>query len=307
MLLSTLSSVCKRARTDHQVRAEDELLCLLLEVREQVRIMSAQLNRIGAQVASIDARVCRMERARPSSVRPTPPAADVPQAFRVALAARAVRLLDLPPELLVLVAAQLAPDDELAATLVCRKVREAVAGTERRKAGARLSTKIGSVFAALSKLQWAVLSCGLPLNGELLNRAARSGQLSQLSWLCSQGCEWEPPTDMNVGKADACSSAAAGGHLVALQWARANGCPWNEQTCESAARGGHLAVLQWARANGCPWDWRTCYAAAWDGHLAVLQWLRATGCPWDLWTCVFAAQGGHLNVLQWARANGYPW
>jgi hypothetical protein len=54
------------------------------------------------------------------------------------------RRLDLPAELLVAIAAQLAEDDELAASLSCRKLREAVAGTERRKAGAALSTTIGS-------------------------------------------------------------------------------------------------------------------------------------------------------------------
>jgi hypothetical protein len=43
-------------------------------------------------------------------------------------------------ELLVAVASQLAEDDELAASLACRKLREALAATERRAAGARLST-----------------------------------------------------------------------------------------------------------------------------------------------------------------------
>jgi hypothetical protein len=49
------------------------------------------------------------------------------------------QLLCLPVELLVIIATQLAEDDELAASLACRKLREAVAGTERRRAGTRLS------------------------------------------------------------------------------------------------------------------------------------------------------------------------
>jgi hypothetical protein len=56
----------KRARTDSgtaEDKAAPRLLCLLLEVREQLREMNARLERIGAHVERIDARVCRMERA----------------------------------------------------------------------------------------------------------------------------------------------------------------------------------------------------------------------------------------------------
>jgi hypothetical protein len=215
-----------------------------------------------------------------------------------------MRLLDLPAELLGTIVAQLLEDDELATSLACRRLREAVAATMRRAAGARLSTSIGSVFGSMRKLEWAVLSCGLPLSGGLLVRAAQSGQLEQLSWLRARGCAWEPCK--RDGK-DPCSSAAAGGHLAVLQWLRANGCPWDEHTTTSAAEGGHLAVLQWLRANGCPWNESMCVFAAKGGHLPVLQWLRATGCPWDEDTCLFAAWHGHLDVLQWARANGCPW
>jgi hypothetical protein len=91
----------------------------------------------------------------------------------------------------VAVATQLAKDDELAALLACRKLREAVAGTERRKAGARLSTRIGSAFGSVGKLEWAA-SCGMPLSAKLLTRAARRGQLEHLRWLRAHGCAWEP-------------------------------------------------------------------------------------------------------------------
>jgi hypothetical protein len=101
------------------------------------------------------------------------------------------RLLDLPPELLVAVATQLAEDDELAASLACRKLQEAVAGTKRRKTGVRLLTRIGSAFGSVGKLEWAA-SCGMPLNDELLTRAAPLGQLEQLRWLRAHGCAWEP-------------------------------------------------------------------------------------------------------------------
>jgi hypothetical protein len=61
-------------------------------------------------------------------------------------------LLDLPAELLVAIATQLDEDDDLAASLACRKLRAAVAGTERCEAGERLSTNIGSAVVSVGKL-----------------------------------------------------------------------------------------------------------------------------------------------------------
>jgi hypothetical protein len=131
-----------------------------------------------------------MERSGPACAHApaAPPAGDAPGPVQVALRAGAIRLPDLPVELLVAIVAELLEDDELATSLVCRRLREAVAATMRRAAGARLSTSIGSVFGSMRQLEWAVSSCGLPLSGGLLVRAAQSGQLEQLSWLCARGC-----------------------------------------------------------------------------------------------------------------------
>jgi hypothetical protein len=198
--------------------AEDEaapqLLCMLLEVREQMAEMNARLERIGAHVERIDARVCCMERGGPSRALP---AGDAPWPFPVAVRTRAMQLLDLPAELLVVIATQLAEDDELAFALACRRLRQAVAGADRRVAGAGLSTRIGSAFRSMGRLEWAMVSCRLPLSGRLLLHAARVGQLEQLSWLRARGCAWEPCK--GDGK-DSCASAAAGGHLAVLQGSR---------------------------------------------------------------------------------------
>jgi hypothetical protein len=107
-------------------------------------------------------------------------------------------LLELPAELLAIVAAHLARDDELAAALTCLKLRQAVAASERRAAWRRLSTCGGSVFSSLDKLKWAV-SAGMPLDAPVLNRGARGGKLlnhaararhvESLQWLRAHGCE----------------------------------------------------------------------------------------------------------------------
>jgi hypothetical protein len=125
------------------------------------------------------------------------------------------QLLNLSVELLVAIATQLAEDDELAASLAC-KLRVAVVGTERRVAGARLSTAIGSALSSAVKLEWAA-SCGMPLNSNLLTRAARHGQLEPLRWL------------------------RAHGQLEPLRWLRAHGCAWGplplgvDNPCSEAA------------------------------------------------------------------------
>jgi hypothetical protein len=203
----------------------------------------------------------------------------------------------------------LVPDDELVASLACRKLRDALRGV-RSSALQTLKTPVRSLLGSLGKLQWGVACAGAPLSKALLARVALLGDLRMLSWLRARGCPRPTESAGSLNQlADSvpCTMAATGGHLAALQWLRAYGCSWNERTCEGAAENGHLAVLQWAHANGCPWDPRTCSFAARGGHLSVLQWLRANGCPWDENTCSSAAYGGHLSVLQWARASGCPW
>jgi hypothetical protein len=139
-----------------------------------MREMNARPERIGAHMERIDARVCRMERGGPYRA---PPASIAPGLFPVAVRARAVHLLDLPPKMLVVIATHLPEDDELALALAFRRLRQAVPGTERRAGGARLSTRIDSAFCSMDKLEWAVVSCGLSLGGRLLLRAARAGQI----------------------------------------------------------------------------------------------------------------------------------
>jgi hypothetical protein len=310
-----------------------ELLCVLLEVRVHVEMHTAQLDRVHAQLERLGARVSTLERpARAAS-------AGAVERFEPAAAARgrALTLVDLSAELIDHVVASLAPDDELAAALACRKLRAAVRSGHRSSMSAPrrpLQTRVGSLLVSPGKLQWGVACAGAPLSEELFSQVAGLGDVRMLSWLRARGCPWPAADGDRLEEGGPCARAAAGGHLSALrwlhasgcpwetmachraanggylsvlQWLHANGCPWDERTCSGAAAGGHLTMLQWARANGCPWDENTCSCAALKGHLAVLQWARADGCAWDENTCPFAAAHGHLSVLQWLRANGCPW
>jgi hypothetical protein len=288
---------------------------------------------VRTQLERLDARLATIERrAAPSAGRAPRPMA--------AARGRAPALLELPVDVLDKVVTCLAPDDELAASLACRKLRAALRAAARaRLRRPPLQTRVRSLLGSLGRLQWGVACAGAPLSTQLFADVAGLGDLRMLSWLRARGCPWSDaaaiPYVVTLGP---CARAAAGGHFAVLRWLRAVGCPWDVRTCTYAAGGGHLSVVQWARANGCPWepdaghlaielgDWSlsslvmhaghasrrpwcagTCAFAAKGGHLSVLQWAHAHGCPWDACTCVYAARGGHLSVLQCPRANGCPW
>jgi hypothetical protein len=146
-------------------------------------------------------------------------------------------LLDLPAELLVAIATHLTEDDELAASLACRKLRQAVAGTERRKAGARLSTRIDSALGSVGKLQWAT-SRGIPLDATLLTRAARHGQLEPLRWLRAYGWAWEP--------------LQPGVKISARARLKAAICPCCSGRARMAARGTGRRARTQLRVGTCP-------------------------------------------------------
>eukprot|EP00302_Diacronema_sp_CCMP2436_P002819 CAMPEP_0179850910 /NCGR_PEP_ID=MMETSP0982-20121206/7965_1 /TAXON_ID=483367 /ORGANISM="non described non described, Strain CCMP 2436" /LENGTH=385 /DNA_ID=CAMNT_0021736387 /DNA_START=292 /DNA_END=1452 /DNA_ORIENTATION=- len=253
-------------------------------------------------------------------------------------------LLDLPAELLALVATRLPRDGELAASLSCRELRQAVAAARLSDGLTRTTTRIRSAFdSSLRKLEWAIAAgCREPSSQAGSQRRAadclRSSLLPRAAAACLC-CSGRVPQAARAWSWGMCSAAASGGHLATLMWLRANGCPWqvgaayaavaaatdvlrwahtngcpwgwweHEDACLAAAGGGHLATLQWLRVNGYR-RWRGCMASAAGAPLRVLPWLRATTCPWACpWgnNCTAAARGGHLDVLTWLRAVDCPW
>jgi len=265
-------------------------LSLLLEVRALLGSMVERRAQIDMRLRTIDTRLDALAdapRGGPRADAAIAPLQSPPPSL----------IDDLPVELLALVAGALEPDDHLATSLACRKLRAAVALAQQLDGRITTTTLVHTALTSLRKLKWAI-SCRLPKRASLCNQLAEEGRLVELSWLKSQRCEWT---------AEVASHAAFGGHLHVLQWARAKGCKWDSDCCSSAAEGGHLGVLQWARANGCPWDEATAEAAAEGGFLHVLQWARANGCPWDEGVTSGAARSGQLEVLEWLQANNCPW
>ena len=214
------------------------------------------------------------------------------------LSEQALTLLELSADSLGKVLTSLDPDDELAASLACRALRDAVRAQRRQRT---LKTRVRSLLVSAGKLQWGVACAGAPLSATLFTDVAGLGSVRMLSWLRARGCAWPAANKLAEYSGGPCAHAAAGGHLCALRWLHSSGCPWDDFTCSQAARGGHLSALKWLRANGCPWKRETCSQAAKGGHLPALQWLHANGSPWNEETCSEAAKGGHLPALQWLQ------
>jgi hypothetical protein len=130
--------------------------------------------------------------------------------------------IDLSTDALDKVVALPDPDDELAAALACRKLRDAVCASvsQRRRT---LKTRARSLLSSLGKLHWGV-ACGAPLSAALFSQAARLGDLRMLSWLRARGCSWPDvsigPVGPQRGAVRARSSGRApdGAAVAARQW-----------------------------------------------------------------------------------------
>jgi hypothetical protein len=217
---------------------------VLLEVRAHVEAHAAQVERLNAQLERLDARVATLERLA------TPGATSSAARFQPSAVAhtRSLTLIKLSADILDKVVTLLDSDDELAASLVCRKLRDAICppGLPSRAQPQRpLKTRTRSLLGSLGKMQWGIASVGAPLTLALFAHVAGLGDLRMLSWLRAR---WRPASeagseDSQDRPCDPCARAAAGGHLSALQWLRANGLPWDENACAEVARGRHLAVL----------------------------------------------------------------
>lgn len=210
-----------------------QILSLLQELRAQVQVIGASLDKGETTLTRLTQRVERMERdATPICYDPHKPVTPT------------MRFADLPPAELAHVARQLAPDDELAASLACTKLRAAVATARTSRPNKPpLKTSLRSLVRSYGRLQWGV-SCGAPVEAKLAGMCAERGDIQQLAWLRSN-CSC-------TINADTCAIAAEGGHTELLQWLRTNSCPWDNRVITLAEKNGHAALATWAKERGCP-------------------------------------------------------
>ena len=207
------------------------------------------------------------------------------------------KFLELPYELIDLIADMLTESDRAALSNTCRQLYHRL-----WKPG--LKFKLNTYCRSIDAIKWLM---DQPVWDEWKNRneiisltAAKYGHMDVLKWAWSQGYDY---LHENL-----CIEAAKGGHLELLQWLRGQKCPWNVWVCDRAAMNGHILVLQYAASQGCTLNKvRICYSAARYGHLEVLQWLHEQGYHLDNYLNGVAAIGGHLHIVKWFYEQGVPW
>ena len=166
------------ASREQDSRLLREMFGVLLDVRASVEANGAALERLDARVAALERHAARGA-ALAAGVRGFEPGPT---------------LLELSADALEKVATFIEPDDALATSLACRKLRDAIrggVGAARGSARPRgaLSTRVRSLLGSLGKLRWGV-ACGAPLSKELVLHAAKDGDLRMLCWLRERGCAW---------------------------------------------------------------------------------------------------------------------
>ncbi|GLC38720.1 hypothetical protein PLESTM_000767300 [Pleodorina starrii] len=124
---------------------------------------------------------------------------------------------------------------------------------------------------------WAVETLGVtPDNtGDLLDRAATSGNIELMSWLRDRGWAWGH---------QAVVTAAFSGRMEALDWILAHGghLPNNGSPFLNAARNGDLAMILRLRQLGCPRDPELLEYCIFHGvPVPILRLLVELGCPVD--------------------------
>jgi hypothetical protein len=153
--------------------------------------------------------------------------------------------------------------------------------------------RIAGRFGDVDTLKVA-LQVGMPLSPDLICGTAQSGSLAKLLWLHQeQNCELFD---------DVVEYAARGGNVDMLKWLKDKGLHFTADTCKYAALNGFVPALQYLRDQGCPWNQGASEAAARYGQLAALKWLLEQGAP-EGSLHEAAEGGGDRATLDWVVAR----
>lgn len=139
---------------------------------------------------------------------------------------------------------------------------------------------------------------GVVVHSNVINNAARNGQLHILKFLCQKYSKGY--------KVLTCESASEGGHIKCLQYLHSKGATFNGRCFVEAARGGHLDCIRYLYENDCTWEiggqGRADYImrVAANNSFECFQYLNENQCPWYTWGCFkAAASGGNDECLQY--------
>lgn len=132
---------------------------------------------------------------------------------------------------------------------------------------------------------------------DLMNAAARAGNVDIVHWLHTQGAACTK---------SALDGAATNGHLSVAQWLHENRSEGaTTDAMDGAVRENHFAIVRWlheSRPEGCTTS--AMDAAAWSGQLQMVIWLhenRSEGCTVNAMNS--AAFNAHLHVVRWLHEH----
>lgn len=130
----------------------------------------------------------------------------------------------------------------------------------------------------------------------LMNRAARAGQLGVLEWFVQQGYALPPRLEEYAG---------GGGQISVLEWLLARGILPSQEGMRFAAAAGYLPTLQWYLQHGVVPNADMVRSAVANGHFEVLQWLMNHGAPPPRNLLNIALSYGQLEIAEYLTQR-YP-
>ena len=148
----------------------------------------------------------------------------------------------------------------------------------------------------LKLLKWS----RVPLEGNLSEYAARSGNIELMKWLSMHKCYMSART---------CAFAAFNGHLDLLKWLiRSKNCEVDHLSIINAAAGGHIHILEWVHPilNTVYSKFDACTLAAKYGHLKTLIWLHKHNYKWSSYAWSEAEKAEKWDCVAYLCENGCP-
>ncbi|SNW62576.1 Ankyrin-repeat protein [Orpheovirus IHUMI-LCC2] len=162
-------------------------------------------------------------------------------------------------------------------------------------------------FGNLDNMKW-LKSIGCNVSSYALEEAGRYGNIENMKWLISIGCQW---TDR------AFTRAVKNGNIHNLKWillqsaSENDGCPMSSVSFAEAIREDNLTLATYLKTEfGCPMDIYSYHVAIRKENAKAIKYLHSTGCPFDI-NNIHIFEGtsykNNLNVFQSLHEIGYKY
>ena len=156
----------------------------------------------------------------------------------------------------------------------------------------------------LDKILWLHTNGYFSFSTEACSEAAKSRDLSLLTYLHKSNCPWDKEVII---------SAILAGSMECLQYAIEHGCPSpskNEagpQATQYAAKVGRIDMLEYLHQHDKAYDALTLAVAVKYGQMHCVKYLYEHHCPMDQHAMYFAAVGDNIDCMKYLHERECPW